>query len=138
MFFAVIADVARIEALGQNEIGLQGAALPFAADRVAQHEIELRAIEGAVAGVHFILDAGLFGGRAQGFLGAIPHRIGAGADLGPVGEADEHILEAEIAINAERQLTESRALGVDLVDGAENMGVVLGEAAHPHQPMQGA
>ena len=48
---AVLADIAGVEPLGQHEIDLQRAALPVAADRVAQHEFELRAIERALAGI---------------------------------------------------------------------------------------
>jgi len=62
---AILADVIGIEALGQDEVELKGAALPGAADRVAQMEFQLRPIEGAFARQPLdalILEVGL-GGR---------------------------------------------------------------------------
>ncbi len=38
---AVLGHIVRVEPLGQHEIDLQRAALPVAADRVAQDELEL-------------------------------------------------------------------------------------------------
>ena len=51
VLLAVLADIGRVQPLGQHEVELQGAALPVAADRVAQDELELGAVEGALAGV---------------------------------------------------------------------------------------
>ena len=59
---AILADIFRIQAFGQHEIDLQRAALPVAADRIAQHEIELGAIEGAVARIELEVQAGLLDG----------------------------------------------------------------------------
>ena len=42
-------DVEGAEALRQVEVDLRGAALPVAADRVAQRVLELRPVEGALA-----------------------------------------------------------------------------------------
>ena len=55
LLVAVGVDVEGAEALRQIEIDLGGAALPVAADGIAQHVLELRAVEGALARV----DAGL-------------------------------------------------------------------------------
>ena len=52
---AVLADIVGIQALGHHEIDLQRAALPVAADGVAQDELELRAIEGAFARVERVI-----------------------------------------------------------------------------------
>ena len=65
MLVPVLADIFGIEALGQVEIALEGAALPFAADGVGQLEVEFRAIEGAVAGIDLIGQAKMLGGRVQ-------------------------------------------------------------------------
>ena len=47
---AVLADVARVEPLGQHAVGLDRADLPGAADRVGQVPFELGRIERAFAG----------------------------------------------------------------------------------------
>ena len=65
---AVLADIVGVQPLRQDEVDLQRAALPVAADRVAQHELELRAVEGALAGVERALEAG----RAHGLPQAPP------------------------------------------------------------------
>ena len=48
---AVLGHIFGVQPLGQHEIDLQRAALPVAADGVAQHEFQLGAIERALAGV---------------------------------------------------------------------------------------
>ena len=55
---AVLADIGGAEPLGHVEIELQGAALPVAAERVAQMEFELRPVKGALAGVQRIGEPG--------------------------------------------------------------------------------
>src|SRR5271155_3841966 len=47
---AVGRDVEGAEAFGQIEVDLRRAALPIAADRIAQHIFELRTVERALAG----------------------------------------------------------------------------------------
>jgi hypothetical protein len=47
VFGPVLADVGRLQALGQDIVELQGAALPGAADGVLQAKLQLGAIEGA-------------------------------------------------------------------------------------------
>ena len=54
----------------------------------------------------------------------------------PVGELDAHVLEAEIAVNAQDQLGDPHRLLGDLLGGAKNVGIVLREGAHPHEPVQ--
>jgi hypothetical protein len=46
--------------------------------------------------------------------------------------------QAEVAVDQARQPDELRRLLDDLVLAAEDVGVVLGEAAHPHQAVQRA
>ena len=47
---AILADIAGAEPLGHVEVELQGAALPIAAERVAQMKFELRPVKRALAG----------------------------------------------------------------------------------------
>ena len=51
------AGVGEVEALGHLEVELAGAALPGAAERVGDVEVDLRPVEGAVAGVELVLAA---------------------------------------------------------------------------------
>ena len=51
VLLVVVADVGEIEALGRGVVELDGAGLPGAAQRVGHGEVDLGAVEGAVAGV---------------------------------------------------------------------------------------
>ena len=103
---AILADIDRAEPLGHVEIELQGAALPVAAERVAQDEFELRPVERALAGVERVGEPGRLDRRLQIVLGAVPDRVAAGPHRRPVGEFDRDILEAEIAVDRQQQLAE--------------------------------
>src|SRR4029077_17385215 len=120
------------------EVELQGAALPVAAERVAQVELELRPVERALAGGERIPQPGGFAGVAQARLGMFPDRVAADAQLRPRGEFYADILETEILVDREQQLAERDRLVLDLLFGAEDMRVVLGKGAHPHDAMQRA
>ena len=48
------------------------------------------------------------------------------------------LVEAEIAVDRAQQLDEPHRLGRDLLLGAEDVRVVLGEGAHPHDAVQRA
>ena len=135
---AVLADIFGIQAFRQVGIDLQRAALPVTADGVAQHEFQLRAIEGALAGVQFEFNAGDGAGFAQRALGLIPEFIAADAGFRPVAELDAELGEAEVAVDAGQQLDEFGGFRRDLVRGAENMRIVLGERPHPHDAVQRA
>ena len=80
----VLADIGRLEALGQHVVELEGAALPGAADGVGQVELELRAVEGALADGEVELQPG--GGQrvGEGGLGPVPGRVVAGPASGRV------------------------------------------------------
>ena len=58
VLLAILADVAGVQPLGQHIVELQRPALPGAADGVAQVELQLRAIEGALVRDPLDLDAG--------------------------------------------------------------------------------
>ena len=63
MALAILADVARVEPLGEHGVGLDRADLPRPPDRVGQMEFELGRVEGAFAGQFF---PAIFGGVAPG------------------------------------------------------------------------
>ena len=76
---AVLADIFGVQPFRQVGIDLQGAALPVAADGVAQHEFQLRAVERALAGVQLVFDAGDGAGLAQRAFGLVPELVAADA-----------------------------------------------------------
>ncbi len=135
---AVLADIGGAEPARHVEVYLQRAALPIAADRVAQHELDLRAIERAFAAVigerqperaHRVLE------RALRF---VPHLVAADAFRRAIGELHDDVVEAEVAVDVEQQPAYMAGLGGDLVFGAEDVSIVLRESAHAHQAVQSA
>ena len=60
VFFAVFAYIAHVEFFRHLEVQLNGAALPGTADAVLQMEVDLRAVERAVALVDNVFEAELF------------------------------------------------------------------------------
>jgi hypothetical protein len=69
------ADVAEVEALGRQVVELDRAELPLAADRVGDVEVDLRAVERAVAGLELVGQAGLLEGGLERGLGLVPQRV---------------------------------------------------------------
>ena len=134
----MLVDIERAEPAGHVEIDLHGAALPVAADGVAQHVFELGAVEGAFALVERPRPAGGFERLHQRRLGLVPHGIVADALFRPVGKFDAHVVEAEIPIDRQDQIVDLEDFLGDLLLGDEDVRVVLGEGAHAHQPVQRA
>ena len=84
MLLPVLADVARVEPLGQHGVGLHRPDLPGTADRVRQVELQLGRIESAFArkllpAELLCIAAGRRNGVAQALLGPVPHLVGAEA-----------------------------------------------------------
>ena len=62
--------------------------------------------------------------------------VGTDAAIRAQGQFDGDVVEAEIGVNFLDQRIEGRHFGLDLVFGAEDVTIVLDEAAHAHQAMQ--
>ena len=99
VLFAIWADVIGIQPLGQDEIDLMGAALPFAPDGVGQGKLQLGAVKSAFAGVQHRLDPGGAGGGQKGGLGLVPNLVTAGALFGAGGEQNFERGKAQIAVD---------------------------------------
>jgi hypothetical protein len=69
---ALFIDIVAAEAVREVHIELNRAALPSPAHRIAELEVELRAVEGAVARVDFVGMARIFAGLGQRGFGLIP------------------------------------------------------------------
>ena len=139
MPLAVLADVGRAEPVGQHEVHLERPALPVAADRVGQHEFELRAVEGALARVELRprsrrrVVASISAASAWSHTASEPARFAGRSE-----NLMRKVLEAEVAVDRGEQRAERHALCGDLVLAAEDVRVVLGEAAHAHDAVHGA
>src|ERR1700730_2079950 len=138
---AVRPDKESAEEARHVEIDLRRAALPFAPDRIAQGVFELWAIKRAFAGI----DGGLGAASlerledaGQGRLGPVPGLVRADALFWPRRQFDDDVLEPEIPVDGKDEVVDLQALLHDLIPGAKNMRVVLGEGAHPHEAMNRA
>ncbi len=88
VLLAVLAHVLQLEALRQLAVQLDGAALPGAAQGVGQMEVQLGAVEGAVALVDDEVLAHLGDGVFQDVLVVLPLLHGADVILGHGGQLD--------------------------------------------------
>ena len=71
-------------------------------------------------------------------LRAVPGLVGADALFGPRRELHHDLLEAEILVGREDQIVDLEAFVRHLLFGAEDVRIVLREAAHAHQAVQRA
>ena len=130
------AGVGELEALGHLEVELAGAALPGAAQGIGDVEVDLRPVEGALAGADVVVAPLALERLAQGALGLLPLLVGADGLLRAGGELDPDVVEAEALV----ELVDARADRVDLVgdlvERAVDVGVVLGEGADPKEAVE--
>src|SRR2546430_17603391 len=75
--FVIRARVLEVEALRQRVIELDGRALPLAADRVVELDVDLRSVERAAADVHPIRQATPLERAFQRLFGDVPHGVRA-------------------------------------------------------------
>ena len=137
VLFPVGAGIGQVEALGQVHVQLNGAALPGTANAVLQVEVDLGAVEGAVALVDHVVHAQLVQSALEAVGGLGPHLVGADGVFRPGGQLHV-IFKAKYAVYLVDQVVHALDLVLDLLGGHEDVGVVLGEAAHPHEPVEGA
>ena len=133
---AIFPDVVRIQSFGQNEIDLQGAALPITADGVGQHEFQFRTIEGTFAGVQVIIIARRLGGVGQRGFCFVPNLVGPCTRVRTVREFHREVSKPEIGINRAQEFDEFLGFAFDLAFAAEDVRVILCEPAHAHDPVQ--
>ncbi len=134
----VFGDVAGVQALWQVRVVLQGTALPVTAEAVAQGELDLRAVEGALARLVFPLQARFVQGVGQCTFGTVPQLFGTDTLGRTGGQLHGHIGEAEVVVHVQGQLDEVGGFLLHLIFGAEDVRVVLHEATHAHDAVQGA
>ena len=133
VFLAILAGVGHGEALGLVEVELDRAELPRPPQRVADLQVDLRSVEGAAALVARVgQPLGLEGALERGGR-LLPACRQTDALFGARGQEGGDLGEAEAAQDAEREGERAADLGLDLLRGAEDVGVVLREAAHAQQ-----
>ena len=108
------------------------------AERVGDVEVDLRPVEGAVAGIQLVLPPHLLERLHQCRLRHLPLRVGADRLLGTRRQLDAHVLEAEQRVQLVDRLRDVAHLGHDLILGAVHVCVVLRERAHAQQAVQHA
>ena len=135
---ALRVDEGQVEALRQVEIKLYRRKLPFAAQCIAQFEINLGAVERSAAEVHLVGQRRPFERGFQGGFGLLPGGRLAHRFLGPGAQVGLEIVEAEGAQHVQAEIEHEINLGGHLVGAAEVVGVILGEAAHSQQAVQHA
>ena len=135
---AVGGHVLEGEALRQIEIELDRGALPHPADGILDLEVDLGAVEGTAALIHLVGPPLAIEGFDQALGGELPHRVVADRFLGTRGEVDLVAAEIEGGEDLLGEIEDRQDFTCDLLRQAEHVGVVLGEAAHPHQPVHHA
>src|SRR5450830_461910 len=144
MLFVVGPGVRDVEALRHGEVDLDGAALPGAPHDVADVEVDLGAVEGAVAGVQHVGEGLAAGARlgvehaGEGALGPLPHLVAADALVGPGAELDLDIAEAEGRVAVVHEAYDAADLVFELLGGAVDVRVVLGEVTHAEEAVKHA
>ena len=129
----VFRRVVEIERRRLGKVKLDGRALMAAAEGITDVEVDLRTVERAVSRVHHPVVSGFGEGfRESRFrlfpgLGA-PHRL-----LGTGREFDLDVLEAKLAVDLLHQVHEIADLGLDLIEPAVDVCVILGEGPYPGQ-----
>ena len=131
------ARVGEPEAHRHVVVELDRADLPRAAERVGHVQVDLRAVERAVARVEVVGEALAVEHLDQVALGAVPQLVGADPLVGAGRELEPHV-EAEDRVGGERELEARLELVLDLLLGAEDVAVVLGEVPRAQQPVQRA
>src|SRR5207248_2862693 len=125
------------EPLRHLAVELDRAELPGPAERVRHVQVDLRAVERALARPDEVLDLGALERRLQLALGEVPFLVASelvvrpGRELGPRHEAEASVEVAEV-VDAGVELARNLLLR------AENVRVVLRDMAHAGEPVQRA
>ena len=135
---AVGRGVGQVEALGQVEVALDRAVLPLAPQGVLDLVVDLRPVEGAAPLVELEGQADRVGRLLERLGRAVPDGVLADGLLRRARGQVGGVLEPEGLHEAVHEAADPRDLLRQLIGGAEDVGVVLGEAAHPQHPVHHA
>mmetsp|Transcript_63237 Transcript_63237/g.135871 ORF Transcript_63237/g.135871 Transcript_63237/m.135871 type:complete len:237 (+) Transcript_63237:345-1055(+) len=129
--------VTEVEAQGKLEVKLDRPALVAPAQGILELDIDLGAIERPVALVHTPLAASFVQGLSQLGFGTVPQLLAPQCFLRSCAQGQRE-LEAEQVVDVEDEPERVRHLVANLVLPAEDVRVVLLEAAHTRKPREGA
>ena len=129
------AGVGGLEARRHHVVELDGAELPRAADRVGHVEVDLRTVERPLALPDPVLEPAPPQSLSERVLGVLPGLIRTEPVFRPGGELDPR-LESEQLVEVEAEVEAAQHLVLDLLLGAEDVRVVLGELAHAQETME--
>src|SRR6266849_3477277 len=137
---AIFGDVFEAEAGRKIEIELHGGELPGAADGVDEFDVDLRTVKSAFALNRFVRDIEPLQGIGQALGGAAPI-FGLALVIFrmrsvPIGELDFKFVEAEVFHHRESKIDAGFHFFFNLRRSAENVRVVLGEAANAEQSVK--
>src|SRR5271163_483711 len=142
MLGAVFADILESEASGKIEIELDSGELPGTADGVNEFYVDFGAVKSAFADNPFVGNVHALHGFGKAFAGTAPvfglALVIFGMGGVPVGEFDFELVEAEIFHDGQGELEAGFHFALDLRRHAEDVGVVLGEAADAEQAVENA
>ena len=138
MLLAVRADVGQVEALRQVEVELDGAQLPRPAERVLDLHVDLGPVEGAAALVNLVGHPLLVERVFERLRRLLPPRRLADGLRRLRREVGLDVVEAELAEHRLRELDRRFDLADDLLRCAEDVRVVLREAAHAEEAVANA
>ena len=134
---AVLGDVLEVEVLRQLEVELQGADLPLAAERVLHLEVDLRAVEGAVALVDFVIALAVLAVEdlLELFFRNIP-RLDVAHKVVGARRKLRFAAHAERRIDLVGDVHDVAHLSGDLVFHEEGVVVVLTEELHAEEAVE--
>src|ERR1017187_5162155 len=138
----IFGDVLEAEAAGQGEIEMHGGKLPLAADGVHQLDIDLGPVESGFVGNRLGGDLQLIARPLQGALGHRPlfgrAIVFAARAAIPGGNLGVVLIEAVGAQGVDGELEAVHHFVFNLVGGAEDVGVILREAADAEEAVEHA
>ena len=126
---AVGVHVLQVKVERHLEVKLDGTALPGTAERVLQVEVDLGAVEGAVALVDLVVHVQLLQSGAQALLGARPILVRTHGVLGAGGKLNM-VLKAKLLVHGVDEVDHAHDLVGQLVGTHKQVGVVLVKAAY--------
>ena len=139
--FAVFALVVEVEARGQVPVELNGGELPHAAEHVDQLDVDFGTVEGGFAGNGLERDSLAVEDLDERSFGEVPLSLVPDELLVfgiPGGELDFEFQKPKRMQDGFGEIDAGFDFGFDLRRHAEDVGVVLGEAANAQQAVHGA
>ena len=121
---AVVVGVLQVEVERHLEVELHGAALPGATERIFQMEVDLRAVEGAVALVDLVRHIEPLEGGLQAAFCRCPVLVGAHGIVGTGGKF-HMVFEAELLVHRVDEVHDADDFIGELVGAHEQVRVVL-------------